>query len=148
MAVLLLIDTMCIALLIVGLTCGLFIASQGEASILHPVNAWLQRYGKSEQLFGEWMRAEDDISDAGGKLASQAKMEALTILRDRARYRYNRYALWRKPLLLCIRCMPSLYGILIAVPMVIGGSSIVAAIIAIPMATTINTLLFNNIKLQ
>jgi len=146
MLVSLFVQTICLALLTVGLTGGLWIAAYGEGGLLSPLSRYLERFGKSEQLLRDWLEAEQELNRANANMEIE-KAKSLSKERDIKRYAYNRYAIWRKPLLLCVRCMPSLYGIILGVPMLFFGLSPLALLLAIPMASVINTLLFTFIKM-
>lgn len=147
MAVFLLFHTICLALLIVGLTGGLWIAAYGEGGLLSPLLRWLEGYGRSKALLQSWLDAEAELNKAMMK-GDVDTIKLLTEMRDRARYRYNRYAIWRKPILTCVRCMPSLWGTLLGVTLCLCTDLMWLSIpLAIPMASTINALLFTHIKM-
>lgn len=140
--------TICLALLTVGLTGGLWIAAYGEGGLLSPLSRWLENYGKSGSYLRDWMEAEVMLQQASSKLSDADVLKRLTAERDDKRYRYNRYALWRKPLLHCVRCMPSLWGTLLGVPLVLFyGLDPLAIPLAIPMASLLNAYLFTHIKM-
>lgn len=127
------------AVLLSGITLAAYQASQGYGGLLSPLRRLLEEFGSSGLFDAEVARMrqlEYDMrinGDLGQRMRAARDLE-------HALWRWGSYAKWRKPLLLCAKCMPSLWGIVFAIPMCIWYDlTVPAAMIGICFSSIINS---------
>lgn len=134
----LLLQALMYAVLLSGITLAAYQASQGYGGLLSPLRSLLEEFGRSGLLEAEVARMrqlEYDMrinGDLGQRMRAMRDLEYCL-------WKQGRYAIWRKPILLCHKCMPSLWGIVFAIPMYVWYDlTIPAALIGICFSSIIN----------
>lgn len=135
---LLLFDAFLYAVLVSIVTLALHQASLGDGGLLSPIRIRIERLGSSykrARLASRLMQVEHSLRYGN---ASPIKMQIIQRQIRDWNYKTSRYLLWRKPLLLCPYCMPSVWGTLLCPFCIVYDISIVSMVIGIMLSSVIN----------
>lgn len=143
MCLVLLVSEILLFAVLISMATGAIFGASLEGGLLYPLRRRLMRYGRAEHLRSEWVQAEKELHKAmystdADVQKKEIHIEMCTKVRDNAKYSYLMYALWRKPLLLCLYCMPSIYGALLSPIAIVYGISIIAIPFAIFASSLMN----------
>lgn len=141
MCLVLLVSEMLLLAVLISTVTGALYGASLDGGLLYPLRKLLMGYGKAPQLRQDWVSKEQQLQQLiyGVNPAARNQYEhECTAERDKAKDRYALYAMWRKPLLLCLVCMPSVYGVLLVPIAIYCGVHIVSIPFAILASSLLN----------
>ena len=141
MCLVLLVSEMLLFAVLISTVTGALYGASLDGGLLYQLRKLLMGYGKAPQLRKEWTDIERKLQQLiyGVDTAARNQYEEqYTLERDKAKDKYLLYGMWRKPLLLCLVCMPSVYGALLVPVALYCGVHIVSIPFAIMASSLFN----------